>query len=199
MTTPSVHLIAVNLDLMGTDNRNKVVCTQNFLDRVQTEFNRAFTLRVGAETHFARVTVIHWIRPKKITEETLEGWLDESINIFDVGLGLQLWRDTSMHAEIVTVDIGGDWHSFKASNEELVDLLIMELLKDFGSECEVLSHSTRLVVATEHDYIARVVKLNFMQKIYQQATHYYTYLKTEKEAANLEREDTSVNIVAKEK
>ena len=104
-----------------------------------------------------------------------------------------------MHAKVVTIDVCGDGHGFEKANKELVDLLVMELLKDFGSECEVLSHSSRLVVATEHYYVARVVKLNFMQKIYQQATHYYTYLKTEKEAANLEREDTSINIVAKEK
>ena len=87
-----------------------------------------------------------------------------------------------MHAEIVTVDIGGDWHSFKASNEELVDLLIVELLQDLRSEREVLSHGTRLVVASEHDDVARVVELE-----------------AEEEDGDFEGEDSPVDVVAQEK
>ena len=64
-----------------------------------------------------------------------------------------------MHAKIVTVDIRSDWHCLEALNEHLVDLFIVELLEDFGPEGEVLGHGARLVVAAEHDHLAREVKL----------------------------------------
>ena len=32
MSTPTMHLVAVNLDLMGADDGNEVVLPQNFLD-----------------------------------------------------------------------------------------------------------------------------------------------------------------------
>ena len=90
MTTPSVHLVPVDLHLMRTDDRNEIVGAQDFLDGVQTEFDRAFTLWVWTEAHLTSVAVIHRIRPKKITKEALERWLDESIDLVDVGLVAQL-------------------------------------------------------------------------------------------------------------
>ena len=39
MATPTMHLVAVNLDLMCTDDRNEVVLAQNLFDRIQSEFN----------------------------------------------------------------------------------------------------------------------------------------------------------------
>lgn len=39
MAAPTMHLVAVNLDLMRTDDRNEVVLAQNLFDRVESEFN----------------------------------------------------------------------------------------------------------------------------------------------------------------
>ena len=39
MTTPSVHLVAVHLDLMSADHRDKVVCAEDFLHRLKTELD----------------------------------------------------------------------------------------------------------------------------------------------------------------
>ena len=86
-----------------------------------------------------------------------------------------------MHAKIVTVDISCDWHCLEALNEQLIDLLIVELLEDLRSEGEMLSHRTRLVVTAEHDDLARVVQLE-----------------AEEEDTDLQGEDASVNIIAKE-
>jgi len=91
MTTPSVHLVSVYLNLMGANDGDEVVCPQNVLDRVQTEFNGTLTLRVRAEAHLARVAVIHWIRPKQVTKETLERRLLKSIHILDITSAVQLW------------------------------------------------------------------------------------------------------------
>ena len=131
MATPTMHFVAVNLDLMSTDDRDEVVSPQNLLDRVQAELNRALTLWVGAEALLASVTVVHRVGPEQITEEALERWLNESIHLVDVVLVLKLRRDATVHAKVVSVDVGGDGHGLEAGDEELVDLLIVELLKDF--------------------------------------------------------------------
>ena len=65
-----------------------------------------------------------------------------------------------MHAKIVSVDIGRDWHGLEAADESLVDVLIVELLKDLRSEREVLCHSSGLVVTSEHNDVLGVVQLH---------------------------------------
>ena len=58
----------------------------------------------------------------------------------------------------------------------------MELLKYFGSESEMLSHGSRLMVAPEHDHLSRVVQF-----------------KAEQKHAHLQRKNSPVNVVAQEK
>ena len=58
----------------------------------------------------------------------------------------------------------------------------MELLKYFGSESEMLSHCSRLMVAPEHDHLSRVVQF-----------------KAEQKHAHLQRKNSPVNVVAQEK
>ena len=87
-----------------------------------------------------------------------------------------------MHAKVVAIDIGCDGHGLEQADEELVDLLIVELLQDLRPEREVLSHGTRLVVASEHDDVAWVVELE-----------------AEEEDGDFEGEDTPVDVVAQEK
>ena len=64
MSTPSMHLITINLDLMRPNHRDEIVCPQDLLDGFKTELDGAFALRVRTESHFARVTVVHRVRPK---------------------------------------------------------------------------------------------------------------------------------------
>ena len=87
-----------------------------------------------------------------------------------------------MHAKVVTIDVCGDGHGFEKANKELVDLLVVELLKYFGSESEMLCHGTRLMVAPEHDHLSRVVQLQAEQK-----------------HADFQRENSPVYVVAQEK
>ena len=90
MATPSMHLVSIDLDLMGSDDRDKVVRAQNLLDGVQAELDGALTLGVRAESHLARVTIIHGVRPQQIAQESLKGRLDESIDAFNVALVAKL-------------------------------------------------------------------------------------------------------------
>ena len=39
MTTPSVHLVAINLDLMRANYRDEVVSSQDLLDGLETELD----------------------------------------------------------------------------------------------------------------------------------------------------------------
>lgn len=91
MATPSVHLVSINLDLMSTNDRNKVVHSKDLLNGIETELDGTFTLRVRAKAHLASVTVIHWVGPKEIAEEALERGFNESVDALDVCFRAQLW------------------------------------------------------------------------------------------------------------
>lgn len=181
VTTPSVHLVSIDLNLVRSDNRNEVVRSQNLLDWVEAELDGALTLRVGTEGLLPRVSVIHRVRPEQVAQEALKRWLNEPVDVVDVRLGVELWRNATVHAKVVPVDIGSDGHGFEALDEKLVDLLIVELLKDFRPESEMLRHRARLVVAAEHDDLAGIVELE-----------------AEEEDADFKRENTAIDVVAKE-
>ena len=61
VTTPSVHFIAINLDLMGTNNRDEVVGAKDFLHWVKTKLYTAFALWIRTEARLSRVAVVHWV------------------------------------------------------------------------------------------------------------------------------------------
>merc|ERR1712051_762708 len=69
MATPSVHLVAVDLDLMSSDHRYEIVRAQNLLHWIEAELDGALALRVGAESHLSCITVVHGVRPEQVTEE----------------------------------------------------------------------------------------------------------------------------------
>ena len=91
VTTPSVHLVTIDLYLMRSDHRDEVVGAKDLLDWVETELDGTFTLRIRTESHLSRVTIVHRVRPEQIAEETLEGRLDEPVDVLNVCLGAQLW------------------------------------------------------------------------------------------------------------
>lgn len=86
-----------------------------------------------------------------------------------------------MHAKVVSIDIGGDGHGFEAADESLVDVLIVEFLKDLRSEREVLCHSSGLVVTSEHNDVLGVVQFE-----------------AEKENAHFKREDATIDVISQE-
>ena len=56
---PTVHFVAIDLDLVGADDRNEVVLAQDLFDRVQSELDGALSLDVLAETEFAGFSIFH--------------------------------------------------------------------------------------------------------------------------------------------
>ena len=61
VASPAVHLVAINLDLMGTNDRDEIVRSKDFLNRIQPEFDRTLSLNILTEAQFSRVLVIHWV------------------------------------------------------------------------------------------------------------------------------------------
>ena len=53
--------IAINLDLMGTNNRDEVVGAKDFLHWVKTKLYTAFALWIRTEARLSRVAVVHWV------------------------------------------------------------------------------------------------------------------------------------------
>ena len=59
VTAPSVHFVAINLDLMSTDNRDEVIGAKNFLHGVKSKLDTAFALWIRTEARLSRVAVVH--------------------------------------------------------------------------------------------------------------------------------------------
>ena len=91
VTTPSVHLVTIDLHLMRADHRDEVVGAEDLLDWVEAKLDGTLSLRVRAESHLSRVTIVHRVRPEQVAEEALEGWLNEPVDVLDICLGAQLW------------------------------------------------------------------------------------------------------------
>jgi len=89
---------------------------------------------------------------------------NKSIDVVDVRFLVQVWRDSSMHAKVVSVYVSGDWQRIKRLNEKLVDLLF-ELLKDFQSKSKVFRHRTTFVIASDHDDALGIVQLYEVRKL----------------------------------
>ena len=98
---------------MSSNDGNKVVLLENFLDWLKAEFNRALTLDILAEAHLASLFIVHGVRPKQIAQESVERWLDKSINVVNVLFLHQLRGDTAMHTQVVTIDISRNGQGFE--------------------------------------------------------------------------------------
>lgn len=66
VAAPAMHLVAVNLHLVGTNDRNEVVGAQDLLDWLKSEFNRTLSLGILAEPDLPSLSVVHRIRPEQI-------------------------------------------------------------------------------------------------------------------------------------
>ena len=98
MSAPTVHFVAINLNLMGANDRNEVILSQDLFDWVQSKFDRALSLDILAETELAGFAIFHWIGPKQITEESMKWRLNKSVNGIDIRFTLQFRRDATVHA-----------------------------------------------------------------------------------------------------
>ena len=86
-----------------------------------------------------------------------------------------------MHCQIFLRYVAADRHVIKNVHEKLIDLKI-KALQNLISEREGLSHIARLVVTSQHDNVAREILFD-----------------CEKKNANLNSEDTTVDVISKEK
>jgi hypothetical protein len=90
--------------------------------------------------------------------------LNKSIDVVDVRFLVQIWRDSTMHAKVVSIYVSSYWQGIKRLNEKLVDLLF-ELLKDFQPKSKVFRHRTTFVIASDHDDALGIVQLYEVSKL----------------------------------
>ena len=66
VTSPTMHLVTINLNLMSSNNRDEIVSAQDLFDWFESEFDGTLSLYVLTESNLSSFAVIHWIGPKKI-------------------------------------------------------------------------------------------------------------------------------------
>jgi len=75
-----VHFEAIALDLVTSENRQQLVALQQFFHGLLSEVVRTLTLWVVLEVMIGSALIVHWVGPKKVTEDTVERNLLEAIN-----------------------------------------------------------------------------------------------------------------------
>ena len=71
---------------------------------------------------FSRQTNLIWIRPQKITQQSLIRHICRSHNTTNLFHGLKIWRKTSVTAEDFLIDYGSNWETVEAICECLPQL-----------------------------------------------------------------------------
>ena len=66
VTSPTMHLVSIDLNLMGSNNRDEIVSAQDLFDWFESEFDGTLSLYVLTESNLSSFAVIHWVGPKKI-------------------------------------------------------------------------------------------------------------------------------------
>lgn len=81
---PPVHLVPVDLHLVGTDYGYVVVFLDNILDGAEAEPDGALSLRVLKESVLLGFLVVHGVGPEQIAEESFEERFDKPVDRIDV-------------------------------------------------------------------------------------------------------------------
>ena len=66
VTSPTMHLVSIDLNLMSSNDGDEIVCAQDLFDWFESEFDGTLSLYVLTESNLSSFAVIHWIGPKKI-------------------------------------------------------------------------------------------------------------------------------------
>ena len=66
VTSPTMHLVSIDLNLMGSNDRDEIVSAQDLFDWFESEFDGTLSLYVLTESNLSSFAVIHWIGPEEI-------------------------------------------------------------------------------------------------------------------------------------
>ena len=69
-SSPPVHLVAVNLNLVSSDNREKVILLKYLFDWFEAEFDRALSFLVLHEPNLHADYILDRVSPEQIAENT---------------------------------------------------------------------------------------------------------------------------------
>ena len=64
-----MHLVAVNLNLMSSDDRKKVILLKYLFDWLEAEFDRALSFLVLHEPNFHADHILDRVSPEQIAED----------------------------------------------------------------------------------------------------------------------------------
>ena len=68
-STPPVHLVAVNLNLMSSDDREKVILLKYLFDWLEAEFDGALSFLVLHEPNLHADHILDRVSPEQIAED----------------------------------------------------------------------------------------------------------------------------------
>lgn len=68
-SSPPVHLVAVNLNLMSSDDRKKVILFKYLFDWFEAEFDRALSFLVLHEPDLHADNIFDRVSPEQIAED----------------------------------------------------------------------------------------------------------------------------------
>ena len=69
-SSPPVHLVAVNLNLMSSDDREKVILFKYLFDWLEAEFDGALSFLVLHEPNLHADYILDRVSPEQIAENT---------------------------------------------------------------------------------------------------------------------------------
>ena len=96
-----MHLEALLLNLMASEDTQKAILAEQLLDRLLTEVVRAITLWILFEITGDSFLVIHRIGPHQVTEDAVKRNLLFAIDFINLLDLFQARRNTTVHGEIL--------------------------------------------------------------------------------------------------
>ncbi len=71
LTSPLVHLVTIELNLMCPDDREQVVLFEEVLDWAKAKLEGTLSFIIVLEIYLRGLTILYWIRPDQVTEKPI--------------------------------------------------------------------------------------------------------------------------------
>jgi len=143
---------------MGSADKIEILSLEESRDNIGSENERHTTI-----VDLPSLNLLIWVGPQKIAQQSLVwdvGWTDDAADLLH---GFEIWRKSSMHAENLLVDDGGDWQTVEAIGESLPQFDVVSALA-FVVETVDSVDGGALVVSSEDEEVLWVFDLVGEQK-----------------------------------
>jgi hypothetical protein len=135
---------------MSSDDWEEIILLEYLLYRVETKLVWTFSFYILWIFHMSSFLVSARVRPKKIAQKARKWRLYESIDLVDIFDGLELRWDTSMHTQIISVDVSCQRHGFKRFYELFIDWFISSIfIQNFLSKSKMFRHGPAFMISSK--------------------------------------------------